>query len=348
MSRPLVASAAAAADTTQHHPLADLDGKRKYIFSKDREDFYLRVITSCEEMAKYPHPFLGPVMHDAATELDKELHKRGERLKTAPISSVEEIVEYQKFVKTFDREDNQTAFIVENKVGEPAVGMLIFINDPVQRRDLKVADEVGTFVYVSDIMTADKYRGKGIFSTAFDKILTMMSNEKRGFKHPFEYSISMTRATSVKDSGESETEYVMNLPRYAEMWKHRFPENELQNRWQYRDSQSGENKIIGLNRMPLEEYLRGGKINEAEIDRLMKHQMVEAEKEGKEVRGLYLAGHSRESHAEVAAKRKALLAKREVNGVQRVIVKKTSWEVPGVSPAVVGAAQSHCSGSHER
>lgn len=34
------------------HPMSDLDGKRKYVFSKDGEDFYLRVVTTNDEMLK--------------------------------------------------------------------------------------------------------------------------------------------------------------------------------------------------------------------------------------------------------------------------------------------------------
>jgi len=33
------------------HPLSDLDGKRKYVFSKDGEDFFLRVVTTNYEMS---------------------------------------------------------------------------------------------------------------------------------------------------------------------------------------------------------------------------------------------------------------------------------------------------------
>lgn len=276
------------------HLLADLDGKRKYVFSKDGEDFYLRVVTSAEEMRKCvkASELLGTIKYESELQLQEEIKKSEQKLKTDPQKPTkEQMNEWAEkgLPSSFaDESKNQTAFILENEAAETATIILLTINDPKKCKDLDVSENIGTFVYVGDIQTAEEFRGKNLLSASFDKVLTMLSNPKRKLPRPLEFSISMTSTTAIKEEDNSEVEYVRNLPRYTEMWLNRFLNNDLQNRWQYRD-ENGHHQI-GLNRMSLDEYLENGKINEKEISGLMQSQAEKAKGENKQVRGLYLEG----------------------------------------------------------
>lgn len=290
------------------HPLSDLDGKRKYVFSAKGEDFYLRVVASEAEMRKSEGAAraLSAVMHDSKIEKQKELSNRGEELRdrsylTVNQDGINDFID-RALPESFGKTQSQVVFVLENAAREFATAMLMTINDPVKRQDLQIEESVGTFVYVSDLTTADKYKGRSFLSTSFDKVLTMLSNPKRGFAQPFEYSVSMTAVTATK-SDRSTTDYVMNLPLYARMWQARFIDNELQDRWIKGGKQTGHD------RRSLECAMTGGVIDEAKVNALIQNQKTAAAQEGKEVRGLYLSGVGAD-YEQVAQGRKDRLVQR--------------------------------------
>ena len=203
------------------------------------------------------------------------------------------------------------------------------INDPQQRIDLQVPEEVGTFVYVDRLSTSERYQGQSVFSSGFDKVLTMLSNPKRELPGPFSYSVSMTSVAAIRADG-SEVNYVMNLPRYSQMWQERFTENQLQNRWHYFDVDS-QYYQVGRARAPLQDFLAQGKINESAVDALIKDQEIEAKSEGKDVRGVYLEGTTSPDYLEIKGKRRDMMDKREERGFSKVDSRKTKWLLPSTS-----------------
>lgn len=305
------------------HPLSDLDGKRKYVFSKDGEDFYLRVVTTNDEMLKHQDAAyaLSRILHDSTIKQQEELKRKGERLK-GEIPEIKHQWREETLPHLFETEKNFTAFILENGSEEFVTVMLMSINDPQQRLDLQVPEDVGTFVYVDRLSTAPEYQGKSIFSSGFDKVLTMMSNPKRCLQEPFLYSVSMTAVTAIRED-EKEVNYVMNLARYTQMWQERFIENRLQNRWHYYDADSQYHQV-GMARAPLDDFLSEGKINESAVDALIKDQEIEATIEGKEVRRVYLEGIAPD-YSETKIKRRGMLERREDRGLSKKDSSKTPW-----------------------
>ncbi|MBU6338617.1 MAG: hypothetical protein KGQ36_01395 [Rickettsiales bacterium] len=298
------------------NPFSDLDGKRKYLFTRGDEDFYLKVVTSQEEAAKCRDAITGlnSITVDSEAQLQETISKKGERIKDPrqPTSPEKMKDAVDNFHREFGHDDNATMFILENEGGEFVNVILVTINDPQKRANLKVPDDVGTFVYVSDISTNNKYRVQNLFSTAFDKMLTMISNEKRGLEKPIEYSISVTATTAIQESGE-EVEYVRNLPRYVDMWEKRFSNNKLQDR-RYLTT-DGKTKQVGLDRMPLDDFLDvGKKLDEEKISGLIKRN--KSDRSGMPVRGLYLEGDSA-SYGEMKDTRKRIFEEKAKHGFER-------------------------------
>lgn len=338
--------------TDNQHPLSDLNGLRKYIFTSknDGEDFFLRVVTSGEEMRKYKEAgkLFGTIRYENQQDLKRLLDEKGQHLKHPATKQSPEAIE--KWVTSdpsridaagnripglldmFGKEDNVAVFILENAAGEAANVILVTINDPKKRESLNVDHDVGTLIFVSEVATAEKYKGKSLFSTAFDKVITMFSNDKRSMVKPIEYCVSITADTAVSnDNPEEEVEYIQNLPRYAKMWGDRLSDNNIQNRWKRTD----DNSESGRERMPLESYLQeDGNLDELKIDGLIKSQRALASKEEKiGVRGVYLNGKASENYQEMKGQKKSLFDARNAKSDLYVVddEKRKGWSVDGIS-----------------
>ncbi len=249
------------------HPLDALSGMRKYIFSIGEKKFFLHVVANRDEMerCKEASILLSATVYESQIELAKILSS-GQRLKIPPLPpSAEEIDSgFDNLLRKFDSKGSgQTIFIIENEAGEIANVMLVTINDFSLRSALRVDDGVGTFVYVDTTITAEGYKGLGIFSSAFDKIITMLANPKRALAAPFEYCISM-RATAALSEDGSESYHMMNFPAYAKMWEARFENSQLQKRWCY-----GGGPGIALEKVSVVEALK-------DVDLMVKSEIARA------------------------------------------------------------------------
>jgi hypothetical protein len=99
-------------------------------------------------------------------------------------------------------------------------------------------------------------------------------------------------------------------------------ENQLQNRWHYFDVDS-QYYQVGRARVPLQDFLAQGKINESAVDALIKDQEIEAKSEGKDVRGVYLEGTTSPDYLEIKGKRRDMMDKREERGFSKIDSRKT-------------------------
>ncbi len=289
------------------HPLEHLNGKRKYLCTNQGEKFYLRAITnrvelercageprnSWQEMEEKPdlRYLLGPIERRSVERVQSRLQANEIVISSIPPRDPE-----QKYTATtngfkgmMDRFDNDAAngatiFVVEDENGNPVSAMRVNINDPQQRVDMKVDPEVKTFILLSDVGTAPNYEGKGLLASAFDEILTTVTDPAVGLQRPFQFGVSMIAVTIVHQD-KSETKHVMNSDLYAGMWKKRFLDVELQNRWQLNGAQ------VGLGKMQLDGFLKqDGSCSPQLMDNLIKAQEDFAKVNGASVRGLYFNG----------------------------------------------------------
>jgi hypothetical protein len=187
------------------HPLADLDGKRKFLLSYAGQKFYLKAVTSKEEMAANPDAMekLAFVVYEAQIDLNKELQGKGRRIQNLPPAPTREGIKASQahfpeafnggaqFDNPVNRNANRTVFIVENEEGKIASLVHLTINDAVMRQRLSVPADVGTFVFVDDAITVEEYKGKGLLSSALNHVVTLLEAKTAS---PFEYCISMRAA----------------------------------------------------------------------------------------------------------------------------------------------------------
>ncbi len=321
------------------HLLQDLDGAKRHIFSARGQDFFLRVIVSSQKLREHPDVadlIAGTIMLDAQKELQSDLDKRGGRGKLLEITdgnptnkdelakkgfdpnhfniarklTKQEIDSYKlSFLENGLDGKSDTIFTVEDATGKIACAIYLTINDQSKRAELKVGEDINNFVYVSDIMTAPDFRGQNIFSSAFDKIVTMLANPKRndGQSKSFQYAISVTAATELQSDGK-QFHHIMNLPRYYKMWSDRFEDLSWMKRWQ--NIETGRQHAVG------DPIGFVGKYDEQEISDFIANQKEEAASQGKKVRGAVLFGVM-PGYDDAKEKRKNLMDDREYKGTTR-------------------------------
>jgi len=346
------------------HLLEDLNGAKKHIFSIGEEKYFLRVFTTPEEYRKYPESVqmvAGPIMRDAQKELQNELDRRGDRQILLDAQSEEFIsskgidpISLNRFLpptkavrEAYAQEmpnylggsSNGTIFVIENELGNPACGIYITINDEIKRQELKVSPDIKTFVYVSDILTEEKYRGKNIFSSAFDKIMTMLANPKRETSGLTQYAVSVTAAMALKESGET-ISHVLNLPRYYKMWDERFEDLSVNKRWQ--DITTRRQMAVG-DPVDVKEIFGEEKIyDEERMGSFIDSQRAEASLDGKRVRGAFLSGKLDKKYPEIKKTRSDLMERRaartEMSRDKSESEVDKSWQRPSTAFSAVAVA----------
>lgn len=274
------------------------DNRRKPFFQKNGQQFYLKIVNKESTMREQVEliEMLNRLATESEIDLDKNLRMRGEHLKTLHKPNELWQVSDEWLSTSFENESNRNVFILEDEEGHPISATIALINCPHYRETMKVSDEVGTFVYITHVITREDFKSNGLFSLTLNKMMTMLSNPKRELPTPIDYSISVSAAKAERDSDGEEMTYIMNLPRYARMWQNRFENNQLQLRFQSLESAKLQE---GRDRLHIENFLDGDEfLDEKKVSDLVESRAEEAAKEGKWVRGLFLEGRQTKSHAE--------------------------------------------------
>jgi len=220
------------------NPFEAHDGKRKYVFSKDGEHFYLRVCTSLEAIQKCASGIALEffVTYGADLSVREDVRKIGEDLRYEPKPyTLEELNEcLDKKLPSFFAADNpknsgRTIFFLENAEGRPVCSMWSHVNNAPYKEALHLGNPDENFFYVGSAYTdcAEKYRGKGLFSAMFDQIILSLPSEETRTR----YVICMMNYQTVKrDEAQGDTfhNHVAQHDKYGEMWKKRFEEGSIQ------------------------------------------------------------------------------------------------------------------------
>lgn len=274
------------------------NNRRKEFFEKDGEQFYLKIVNTEQTMREQVEliSMLNRLATESEIDLDKQLRTRGEHLKTLHEPHQLWQISEEWLATSFENESNRNVFIIESEAGKPISATIALINCPHYREAMRVAEDVGTFVYITHVITDENFKGNGLFSLTLNKMMTMLSNPKRNLPTPIDYSISVSAAEAVRESDSEEITYIMNLPRYARMWQNRFEDNKLQLRYQSFESSKLQE---GRERLPVDPFLDDkNNLDEKAVSDLVKSRAPEANSEGKWVRGLFLEGRQTKSHEE--------------------------------------------------
>ena len=219
---------------TKVNPFKNLDDRCKYFHSKKGIKFYLRIITKESTFRKYPQvtELLNKLATDSEMDLNKNLMEhRGEKLITVHRPDELWQVSEEWLKSSFETSQNRTVFVVEDEEGNALSTSIMMIDSEIDRKKMRVPDDIGTFVYLGQAVTREDFKGFGLLSATINKTMTMLKNPKReeDVIEPVAYSISVSVAKSVKIEGDNKEvfNHVMNLPLYTGMWQRRFEKNNL-------------------------------------------------------------------------------------------------------------------------
>jgi hypothetical protein len=271
----------------------------KKLFTKNNENFYFKVIETEKEFRQNfkTIELLDKLAIEAFIDRDKKLQKENGKIINMP--KKEELWSpNENWIKnSFGTDENRKIFVIENENGDPVQVSIALFNDPKSIKNIEV--EAGTFVYITSIVTAEEYKGKGFLGQMFNKILTYTENPKRNYEPPFKYATSITQTPCLID-GEIINE-VINLDTYANMWLDRLENNKIQIRFQDIDNASNQ---YGREIFDLKDFFNGNEIKRKEISDLIDSKKEEAKSENRFVRGLYLIAEEPRNYIETKAFKK--------------------------------------------
>lgn len=271
----------------------------KKLFTKNNENFYFKVIETEKEFRDNPKTIelLDKLAIEAFIDKNKRLQQENGKIINMP--KKEELWSpNENWIKnSFGTSENRKIFVIENENGDPVQVSIALFNDPKSIKNIGI--EAGTFVYITSIVTAEEYKGKGFLGQMFNKILSYTENPKRNYKPPFKYVTSITQTSCLID-GEVINE-VINLDTYANMWLDRLENNKIQIRFQDIDNASNQ---YGREIFDLKDFLDNNKIKRREISDLIDSKKEEAKSENRFVRGLYLIGDEPRNYIETKSFKK--------------------------------------------
>lgn len=332
------------------HPLKELDGKRRYIFTADAASkphkLFLRVVTSGDEIKKCDKAvsLLTELLTDAQSDLAAELEASGKKLKTsAPQKSDEEKVREKKEKAAraiasapakFGKEDNLTYFIIENEEGDAVLTLSATINNPSIARAL---DTKCPHAVLHGAIIAQDYRRQGIAAAAFDEIFSTISSAIQS--RPIEIIAPITSREVINKEGELE-EFLVHGEMYISMLKQAcgdavYLQPRLRNGWE------GDYESTRGPRIPAQDLTA----------ELIKEKMQDIRKEIKsgedKSAGAFLIGDFRQQEKEYNEAHLARMAKKRnlrVEGIERdwqrtsPATSAKSAEASGLSPESQAAA----------
>lgn len=151
------------------------NNRRKPFFERNGEQFYLKIVNTEETMREQVQliDLLNRLATESEIDLDKNLRGRGEHLKTLHKPSQLWQISDEWLATSFGNESNRNVFIIENEEGRPVSTTIALINCPHYRETMKVAEDVGTFVYITHVITEEQFKGSGLFSLTLNKMMTI-------------------------------------------------------------------------------------------------------------------------------------------------------------------------------
>lgn len=277
------------------HPLQDLNAKRKYVFSFGDEDLFLRVVTTGDEVARHPEAI--KLYKYITFEAHKNFQTEGKKLKNPPAiePTPEDVAKRLVAVpQQFSQHDNFTYFIVENRQGDPVCVLSMSINGPTYRRDLKVPDDVKAFAYFHGIITQNTHAGAGIFASAFDEIISIISQR---FERPVEIAIPVGSVELLGDVKEHAGHGAL----YTNLLKKLCGDDRVSLQKRVRHGWDFGNEKAASDRMSVRDY------NEVEISGLMTELRDRTQLASGDGIGLYVIGSMNKEHESFVAEKERRL-----------------------------------------
>lgn len=165
----------------------------------------------------------------------------------------------------------------------------------IVEKKIGINENIGTFVYITSIITSDEYKGQGFLGQMFNKILTYAENPKRNYPKPIQFATSITQTACETKLGIIND--VINLDIYSAMWQDRLINNKLQVRFQDLDNP---NNQYGKEIFDLEDFINESKkIDKIKVSDIVESKKEEASKQNQFVRGFFLIGEQPKNYIDL-------------------------------------------------
>lgn len=194
----------------------------------------------------------------------------------------------------FGTEENRKIFVIKDEDDKAVQVSIALFDDKNSRKKIGINENIGTFIYITSIITSNEYKGQGFLGQMFNKILTYAENPKRNYQKPIQFATSVTQTACETKLGIIND--VINLDIYSAMWQDRLINNKLQVRFQDLDNP---NNQYGKEIFDLKDFLIDKKIDKLKVSELVESKKDEASKQNQFVRGFYLIGDQPRTYIEL-------------------------------------------------
>jgi len=250
-----------------------IDNEKRVLFAKDGEPYYYKTICSVETLRENPQVIeaLNRLAIESEEDLSLSLQAKGQRLKN-PLTYENSWKVDEKWLDTFE-ETSKSIALVEDTNGKLIALTAFMVNDEATRVNLGIDEDYIIFIKA---LTDKAYRNTGVITSLLGEVMKEVKD------HLCVGCVSIK--TAINEEGE-EFDYVMNLPRYAQMFKKTFENNKLQVRCESpMGTQRGEEKI------ELDSIIESGSINQQTLSTIITSQRAQALAGDKKLVGFYIHG----------------------------------------------------------
>jgi len=265
-------------------------------FTKNNETFSIIVIENEKELRANQDviDLFDKLALEAFQDHNKKLEAEGGRVINIPAKQNLWRPSNEWIANAFKEGENRKIFVIKNSKNEAVQSVIALFDNKTNRERINIDKDVGTFIYLTSIVTSEKYKGQGFLGQMFNKILTYAENPKRNYPKPIQFATSITQTACETKLGAIND--VINLDIYSAMWQDRLINNKLQVRFQDLDNA---NNQYGKEIFDLKDFLIDKKIDKLKVSELVESKKDEASKQNQFVRGFYLIGDQPRTYIEL-------------------------------------------------
>lgn len=265
-------------------------------FTKNNETFSIIVIENKKDLKDNQDviDLLDKLAIEAFEDHNKKLEAEGGKVINMPAKENLWKPSNEWISNAFKEGENRKIFAIKNSKNEAVQTVIALFDNKTNRERINIDNNVGTFIYLTSIVTSEKYKGQGFLGQMFNKILTYAENPKRNYQKPIQFATSITQTACETKLGTIND--VINLDIYSAMWQDRLINNKLQVRFQDLDNA---NNQYGKEIFDLKDFLIDKKIDKLKVSELVESKKDEASKQNQFVRGFYLIGDQPRTYIEL-------------------------------------------------
>ena len=143
-------------------------------FTKNNETFSIIVIENEKDLRANRDVInlLDKLAIEAFEDYNKKLEKEGGKIINMPEKKNLWKPSDEWISNAFKEGENRKIFAIKNSKNEAVQSVVALFDNKTNRERIKIDNNVGTFIYLTSIVTSKKYKGQGFLGQMFNKILT--------------------------------------------------------------------------------------------------------------------------------------------------------------------------------